>query len=42
MYFLRLTDKSNVLTNLCVIKDLNEVFIVNKVVQIERSECAYI
>lgn len=41
-FFLRLTDKSNDLGNLRVIKDSNEVFSVNKEVQIEGSACANI
>lgn len=40
--FLRLTDNSNVISNMSVIKDSNEVFIVNKIVQIERSKCTKI
>ena len=35
--FLRLTDKSNDLGNLRVIKDSNEVFIVNKVNKVGKS-----
>lgn len=41
-FFKRLTDKINVLSNLRVIKYSNDVFIVNKVVQIEHSACAFI